>query len=78
MIWLNSEADWKTRGNFSVLLDAPALEKLGQEGVEDFFAYFKDRKIRVTGTIQLYKDRSLKQSRLQMTIEDPANVQTVE
>ncbi len=76
-ILLSSEADWKTRGNFSVLLDGPAVERLRKEGVEDFVAHFKDRKIRATGTIQLSKDRTAKQ-RVQMVIADPASVQSVE
>jgi serine/threonine protein kinase len=75
VIYLNSEADWRTRGNFSVLLDSATVERLRQEGVEDFVAHFKDHKVRATGTIQLYKDRALKQHRLQMVIEDPTSLQ---
>lgn len=79
VIYLNSEADWKTQGNFTVLLNPPAVEQLKQEGIEDVATHFKDHKIRATGTIQLYKDRSAqKQNRVQMAIDDPASVQVVE
>jgi serine/threonine protein kinase len=76
VIFLHSESDWKTPGNFTVILTNAAVEQLRQDGVEDFVAHFKDHKVRATGTIQLYKDRtSLKQHRLQMMLDDPTSLQ---
>src|SRR5262249_3287701 len=79
VIYLNSEGDWRTQGNFSVLINPPAVEQLRQEGIDDFVAHFKDHKVRATGTIQQFKDKTAsKQNRLQLVIDDPANLQLVD
>ncbi len=79
VIYLNSESDWKTPGNFTVLLNSPAIEQLRQEGIDDPAGHFRDRKIRATGTIHLHKDRTAARlNRLQMEIDDPASVQLVD
>jgi serine/threonine protein kinase len=77
-IYLHSESDWKQRGNFSVVLSNAAIQRYRDEGVEDFVQHFKDRTIRVTGTIQQQKDRNLKFQRVQTVIDDPASVQVVD
>jgi eukaryotic-like serine/threonine-protein kinase len=78
VIYLHSEADWKQRDNFSVVLTNAAIQRYREDGVEDLVQYFKDRTIRVTGTIQQQKDRNLKFQRVQTVIDDPASVRSVE
>ncbi len=75
---LNSEVDWRQRGNFTVLLSNAAVQRYHEDGVEDFVQYFKDRKIRVTGTIGHQKDLRLKLTRVQTVIDDPASVQLMD
>ena|SRR5205809_49095 len=56
-VFLNSEADFKSEKNFTVLLTKPALAELKADRIDDPAAYFKGKRVQVYGTVKLYKDR---------------------
>ena len=57
LIFLNSEESFKDKANFGVVIDVAAAEKLKEAKITDPYAYFQKTKVRVTGTITLYKER---------------------
>jgi alkaline phosphatase D len=58
LIFLNSERDFRSDGNFTVVLDAKALaEELKAAKIEEPAAHFKGKKVRVSGTVSLFNDR---------------------
>jgi DNA/RNA endonuclease YhcR with UshA esterase domain len=56
-VFLNSEADFKSEKNFTVLLTKAALTEMKKDSIDDAAAYFKGKKVQVYGTVKLYKDR---------------------
>jgi DNA/RNA endonuclease YhcR with UshA esterase domain len=56
LIFLNSEPSFKDKGNFGIVIDLSALEKLKKAKIDDPAAYFLNKRVRVTGTVSLYKD----------------------
>ncbi len=70
--FLNSSADFKDAGNFTVFLPAEALEKFAQGKVAKPAEYYKGKFVQVTGTVSLYKDKP------QIRVDDPAQIKVLE
>jgi DNA/RNA endonuclease YhcR with UshA esterase domain len=70
--FLNSSADFKDVGNFTVFLPAEVLEKFEQAKIAKPSEYYKGKIVQVTGTVSLYKDKP------QIRVDDPAQIKVVE
>ncbi len=70
--FLNSEADYKSAGNFTVFLSKGAVEKFKTAKVDDLSARFKGKTIQVTGTVILYRERP------EIKVENPEQIKIVE
>jgi len=55
--FLNSRADHRDKGNFTVVIFASGLAKFAEAGVADPADHFKDKTIRVTGRIDLHREQ---------------------
>lgn len=55
--FLNSRADHRDKGNFTVVIFASGLAKFAEAGVADPAGHFKDKTIRVTGRIDLHREQ---------------------
>ncbi len=72
LIFLNSEESFKDKANFGVVVDGSAQEKLKDAKITDPGTHFLKTKVRVTGTITLYKERP------QLRLEGAEQIQIVE
>jgi hypothetical protein len=72
LFYLNSEADYKDKANFGVVIDMKIVEKLKEAKIPDLRAHFLNTKVRVTGTITLYKERP------QLRLDEAEHIQVVE
>lgn len=70
--FLNSAADFRDPGNFTVFLPAEVLEKFEQAKIAKPSEYYKGKIVQVTGTISLYKEKP------QIRVDDPAQIKVVE
>ena len=71
-IYLNSEENFRDKANFGVVIDGKVAEKLKEAKIPDPRMYYLKKRIRVTGTIELYKDRP------QIRPDAPEQIQVVE
>lgn len=71
MVFLNSSADFRGKDNFTVVLRVPP-EALKEKGIDDPSAYFRDKTVRVTGTVALFRDAP------QIVVEDVGQISVVE
>lgn len=55
--YLNSRKDHRDRENFTAVIFRQGLEKFSKAEIADPASHFLDKTIRVTGTIELYKDK---------------------
>jgi DNA/RNA endonuclease YhcR with UshA esterase domain len=55
--FLNASKNYKDKDAFSVVMFGPALTKFKEAGIDDPSKHFKDKKIQVTGTVELYKEQ---------------------
>jgi len=55
--FLNSKADHRDKGNFTVVLFASGLERFAEAGMDDPAAHYKGKTIRVTGRIDLHREQ---------------------
>jgi len=69
--YLDSEADYKDPKNFAVVIADEAVDKFAQAGIENPAAYYKDKKIRVTGKIVFQEDQ------YQIVATEPSQIQIV-
>jgi endonuclease/exonuclease/phosphatase family metal-dependent hydrolase len=69
--FLNSEADFRSPDNFTIVVFSDALEKFRAAGVADFAAHFQGKKIRVTGQVTERRER------LQIVVADPKQIEIV-
>jgi DNA/RNA endonuclease YhcR with UshA esterase domain len=51
-IYLDAEEDFRDEKNFAVVITKAGAAKLKAAGVDDPVQHFKDKKIRVTGTVK--------------------------
>jgi DNA/RNA endonuclease YhcR with UshA esterase domain len=70
--FLNSSADFKDAGNFTVFLPAEVLEKFEQAKIAKPSEYYKGKIVQVTGTVGLYREKP------QIRVDDPAQIKVVE
>jgi DNA/RNA endonuclease YhcR with UshA esterase domain len=70
--FLNSEEDFKDAKNFTVFIPEAALEKFKKAKIDDPRTHFKGKKVLVTGTVTLYREKP------QIKVEDPDQIKLVE
>jgi DNA/RNA endonuclease YhcR with UshA esterase domain len=70
--FLNSEEDYKAEKNFTVFIPKEAVEKFKAAKVDDPKTHFKGKTVRVTGTVELYREKP------QIKVEDAAQIKTIE
>jgi DNA/RNA endonuclease YhcR with UshA esterase domain len=57
VFFLNSKEDFKDADNFTVFINKEGAEKLKEAKIEDPATHFKNKTIRVTGVVKLYRDK---------------------
>jgi DNA/RNA endonuclease YhcR with UshA esterase domain len=70
--FLNSKADYKDADNFTVFINKEGVAKLKEAKIEDPTAHYKNKTIRVTGTVKLYRDKP------EIIVEKADQIQVVE
>jgi hypothetical protein len=70
-IYLDAEEDFRDEKNLGVVITKAAAAKLKEAGVTDPAAHFKDKTIRVTGTV------TLKEGRPRIEVDDTKQIQVV-
>lgn len=55
--FLNSEKNFRDEGNFTAVIFEAGLAALAADGIDNPAEHFRDKKIRVTGKIELREDR---------------------
>jgi hypothetical protein len=71
-IYLDSEEDFRDEKNLGIAVTKTGAAKFKEAGVDDPAVYFKDKTIRVTGTV------IIKENRPRIEVDEPKQVQTVE
>jgi DNA/RNA endonuclease YhcR with UshA esterase domain len=71
-IFLNSETNFRSAKNFTIVLEGETLEKLRKSDVKDPRTYYRGKTIRVTGTVILYQNRP------EIKLADVADIVVVE
>jgi DNA/RNA endonuclease YhcR with UshA esterase domain len=69
--FLNSEANFKTEGNFTLFIDKAGVEAFKKAGIDNFEDHFKCKRVRVTGTVKLYKERP------EIVLKDPNQIEVL-
>jgi hypothetical protein len=73
IVFLNSETNYRTESNFTVVIRGKmAIEKFKAAKIDDPKEYYKDKKIRVTGTIMQ------REKKFQIVVDDPKQIETVD
>lgn len=68
--FLNSHADHRDKGNFTVVMFASGLDAFAKAGIDDPGAHFKGKTIRVTGRIDLHRE----QPQIKVTLPEQIDV----
>jgi DNA/RNA endonuclease YhcR with UshA esterase domain len=55
--FLNSEDDFRSDNNFTIFVSKEVVAKLKEAKIDDPITYYKDKTIRVTGTVTKYRDK---------------------
>src|SRR5437879_11568148 len=71
-IYLDSEADFRDEKNLGVVVTKTGAAKYKEVGVNDPAVHFKDKTVRVKGTVLL------KEGRPRIEVDDPKQIQIVE
>lgn len=74
--FLNSEADFKTEGNFTIFIGATAMKKFEEAGIKKPSEHFKDKKIVVTGEVEVYRQQGFLNG--QILLKSPDDIKIVE
>ncbi len=69
--FLNSEADYRSDRNFTVVVFDDGLKKFQADGVADFAAHFLHKRVRVSGQVTERKGR------YQIAVTDPRQIETL-
>jgi DNA/RNA endonuclease YhcR with UshA esterase domain len=72
VFFLNSKQDFRDATNFTVFINKASVEKLKEAKIEDPATYFKNQRIKVTGTVQLYRDKP------EIIVEKAEQIQVIE
>jgi hypothetical protein len=71
-IYLDSEEDFKDEKNLGIVVTKAGAAKFKEAGVDDPAVHFKDKTIRVKGTVIIKEDRP------RIEVDDPKQIQIVE
>lgn len=71
VMFLNSETDYRSPDNFTIMLGSKAVQKY-REDMIDPVSHFKGKTIHVTGKVKLYMGR------FEIIVNDPGQVKVVE
>jgi hypothetical protein len=71
-IYLDSEENFKDEKNLGVVVTKTGAAKFKEAGVDDPAVHFKDKTIRVKGTV------IINENRLRIEVDDPKEIQIVE
>jgi hypothetical protein len=72
-IFLNSEKNYRDEKNFTILLDMEkAGEKFKEAKIDDPKTHFKEKRVRVTGTVSKYREQ------VEIIVTDPTQIKIVE
>jgi hypothetical protein len=71
-IYLDSETDYKDEKNMAVVINEEGAAKFKKAGVDEPAGHFKDKTIRVTGTVTLDRNRP------RIVVSDPAQISIIE
>jgi DNA/RNA endonuclease YhcR with UshA esterase domain len=71
LFFLNSEKDFRSEKNFTVVIDGKLLEKFAKAGVADPKTYYINEVVRVSGTVSLYQNKP------QIRVEGPEQIEVV-
>ena len=71
-IYLDSEENFRDEKNLGIVVTRTGAAKFQETGVDDPAVHFKDKTIRVTGTVLI------KQKRPRIEVDDPKQIQIVE
>lgn len=69
--YLNSEEDFKDAKNFTIFIAKDKLEKFQKAGIESPSTYYKDKKIQVSGTVVLEKEKPW------IKVEEPDQIKVI-
>ena len=70
-IYLDSELDFKDEKNLAIVITESCAAKFKEAGIGEPAAHFKDKAIRVTGTV------TLKDKRPRIEVSEPKQIETV-
>jgi len=70
--FLNSKKDFKAADNFTVFINNVGVARLREAKIDDPITYYKDKTIRVTGVVKLYRERP------ELVVEKADQIQVVE
>ncbi len=71
LVFLNSEENYRNDGNFTVVLNEEAQTKFKKEDTKALRSLFDGQRIRVTGTLTLYRERP------QIMVSDPGQIEVL-
>ena len=72
LVFLNSEANFSSPGNFTVVLDAKVAALLREQKITDPAEYYRGKTLRVTGKVSEFNKRP------QIVLTDPKQIEIVE
>ena len=70
--FLNSKENYRDEGNFTIFINKDGVESLQKAKIDDPAITFKDKTVRVTGEVKLYKDHP------EIAVEKAEQIQIVE
>jgi DNA/RNA endonuclease YhcR with UshA esterase domain len=57
VFFLNSRENFKDDDNFTIFINDKGVKSLQEAKIDDPVDYYKDKKVFVTGTVKLYRDK---------------------
>jgi DNA/RNA endonuclease YhcR with UshA esterase domain len=72
VFFLNSKEDFKAPDNFTIFINKEGVGRLKEAKIEDPASHYKNKKIRVSGTVKLYRDKP------EIVVEKAEQIQVVE
>lgn len=71
LLFLNSEKDFRSPKNFTIVIDGKLLDKFAKADVADPKNFYANKTIRVTGKVSLYQNKP------QIRVEGPEQIKVV-
>ena len=72
VFFLNSKEDYRDADNFTIFIGKEGVDKLKEAKIEDPAAHYKNKTVRVTGMVKLYRDKP------EIIVETADQIQIVE